>query len=168
MGIIYNTVNRQGYLVGATPRTVLYPFFQIFTGVLIIVWKYACCSDIILRFFFSQINLAIFPALSITKWMDRGYLVGATPPTVLYQLFWNFIGVLVMVWKHACGLDIILRLFLSLFRKLNIVIFQALYITKWMDRDTLWAQLLLKFYTDSFKTSLMFWSCSENMHVVWI
>ena len=33
---------------------------------------------------------------------------------------------------------------------------------------TLWAQLLLKFYTDSFETSLVFWSWSEDMHVVWI
>ena len=31
--------------------------------------------------------------------MDRGYLVGATSPTVLYRFFRNFTGVLIMVWK---------------------------------------------------------------------
>ena len=35
-----------------------------------------------------------------------------------------------------------------------------------MDRDTLWAQLLLQFYTDALETSLVFWSWSEDMHVV--
>ena len=38
--------------------------------------------------------------------------MGATPPTVLYRFFRNFTGVLVMVFRYACGLDIILRLFL--------------------------------------------------------
>ena len=55
--------------------------------------------QIIFCHFFHKLNLAIFPALSITKWMDRGYLVGATPPTVLCQFFRNFTGVLVMVWR---------------------------------------------------------------------
>ena len=44
--------------------------------------------------------------------MDRGYLVGPTPPTVLYPFFRTFTGVLVMVGRYACGLDIILRLLL--------------------------------------------------------
>ena len=33
---------------------------------------------------------------------------------------------------------------------------------------TLCAQLLLQFYADSFETLQMFWSWSEDMHVVWI
>ena len=33
---------------------------------------------------------------------------------------------------------------------------------------TLRAQLLLQFYTNSFETSLVFWSWSEDIHVVWI
>ena len=33
-----------------------------------------------------------------------------------------------------------------------------------MDRDTLSAQLLLQFYTDSLETSLVIWSWSENTH----
>ena len=34
---------------------------------------------------------------------------------VLYWLFWNFACVFFMVWECACGLDVIVRLFLSLF-----------------------------------------------------
>ena len=33
---------------------------------------------------------------------------------------------------------------------------------------TLCAQLLLQFYADSFETSQVFWSWSEDVHVVWI
>ena len=35
-----------------------------------------------------------------------------------------------------------------------------------IEVGTLWAQLLLQFYTDSFETSLVFWSWSVAMHVV--
>ena len=33
---------------------------------------------------------------------------------------------------------------------------------------TLCAHLLLQFYIDSFETSQVFWTWSEDMHVVWI
>ena len=69
--------------------------------------------QIIFCCFFRKLNLAIFRALSITMWMASGYLVGATPPTVLYRFFWSCTGVSVMVWRYACGLDISLRLILS-------------------------------------------------------
>ena len=123
---------RKRYLVGATPHTVLYRFFWNFTGVLVMLWRYACGLDIILRLFLSKLNLAIFRALSITMWMDRGYLVDATPPTVLYRFFWNFTGVLVMVWKYACGLDIILRLIIVTFLSVELsylsgIIFNKVY-----------------------------------------
>ena len=37
------------------------------------------------------------------------YLVGATPATVMDQSFWNFKGVLVMVWRYACAFYKILK-----------------------------------------------------------
>ena len=46
---------------------------------------------------FHKLNLAIFWALYITKEMDSGHLVVATPPTVLLRFFGNFTGVLVTV-----------------------------------------------------------------------
>ena len=125
------------HCVGATFHTVLYRFLRNYTGVLVMVWKYACGLDIILRFFlslFSQVELAIFRAFSITKWTDSGHLVVATP-IVSNQFFRNFNGVLVIVWRYACGLDIILRLFfVTFFHKLNLAIFRALSITQWMDK----------------------------------
>ena len=43
---------RSMYLVGATPPTFLYRFFWNFTGALVMVWRYVCGLDIILRLFF--------------------------------------------------------------------------------------------------------------------
>ena len=40
--------------------------------------------------------------------------VSKTPPTILFGHFLNFTGVLFTVWKCACGLDIIVKLFFSL------------------------------------------------------
>ena len=39
----------------------------------------------------------------------------ATPPTVLFRLFCNFTDVLIMLWKCACDLDIILGLIFETF-----------------------------------------------------
>ena len=62
--------------------------------------------------------------------MDRGYLVGATPPTVLYRLFQNFTGVLVMVWRYACSLCIILRLFFVTFSQFELSHFSGIFYNK--------------------------------------
>ena len=40
----------------------------------------------------------------------------------LCRSFWNCTGVFVMVWRCACDLDIIFRLFISLFRILNVCV----------------------------------------------
>ena len=53
-------------------------------------------------------HLVIFQARILSKCIDTGCLV-CTTPTVLCQSFWNFTGVLVMVWRCASGLDIVLR-----------------------------------------------------------
>ena len=49
---------------------------------------------------------------------QRVSLVRATPLTVLYQLFWNFACVFLMVWGCACGLDIVVGSFLVTFSAL--------------------------------------------------
>ena len=41
-----------------------------------------------------------------------GYIVRATPTSILFQSFWNFANVLFLVWRCACGLDIIIKLIL--------------------------------------------------------
>ena len=59
--------------------------------------------------------------------------------------------------------------FSHIFRKLNLVIFGAFATVKVKKIvGTLCAQLHLQFDADSFETSQVFWSWSENMHMVWI
>ena len=71
-----------------------------------------------------------------------------------------------MVGRCACDLDIILDYVLSLFNKLNVVIFMHYYYQSESIVGALCAQLLLQFYVYSFETSQVFWSWSEDM--VWI
>ena len=67
-------------------------------------------------------------------------LVNATPPTVLAELFWNFVGVSVKVWRCAWRLAVILRLFLfTFFRSSNLVIFGLNAFRHW---GILWTQLV--------------------------
>ena len=56
---------------------------------------------------------------------------------------------------------------LLIFSQVKLSHIPSIILTKRMKGDTLWARLLLQFYTDSFETSLVFWLWSENMHVVW-
>ena len=109
---------------------LLLQFFTDSSETSLVFWSwsedYACDLDMILRLFlllFHNLNLVLFQALYITRWMDREYLVCATPPTVLYRFFWNFTGVLVMVWRYACGLDLIFRSFLSYKTSLSLMFF---------------------------------------------
>ena len=54
-------------------------------------------------------------------------LVSATPPTVLGQSFWNFTGVLRMVWRYAyCFFQNPESIFHHFFRIFNLDIFRAL------------------------------------------
>ena len=69
---------------------------------------------IIFYHFFHFVNLVIFRPLCI----DSGYLVSATAHTILYRSFWNFAHVFCMVWRCACGLDIIIALIFVTFSTL--------------------------------------------------
>ena len=82
-------------------------------------WRCACALDIILWLYFSHffcfVNLVFFPYERLSKCIDSGYLVGATPLTVFHQLFWNIGDVFSIEWRCACGFGVILWLFFSLF-----------------------------------------------------
>ena len=106
------------YLVSATPPTVFGESFWNFTGVLRMVWRYAYCFFRILKLFFITLcifNLDIFRALILQICIWSMYLVSATPPTVFGQSFWNFTGVLRMVWRYAYCFFRILKLFFITF-----------------------------------------------------
>ena len=63
--------------------------------------------------FFHFVNFVIFWPQILWKSGDSGYLVSATPHTILYRSLWNFAYVFAMVWRCACGLDIILELIVT-------------------------------------------------------
>ena len=104
-------------LVSATPPTVLGQSFWNFTGVLRMVWRYAYCFFWILKLFFITFFpfLDIFRALILQICIWSMYLVSATPPTVFGDSFWNFTGVLGMVWRYAYCFFRILKLFFITF-----------------------------------------------------
>ena len=106
-------------LVSATPPTVLGQSFWNFTGVLRMVWRYAYCffqnPELIFYHFFPIFNLDIFRALILQICIWSMYLVSATPPTVFGESFWNFTGVLRMVWRYAYCFFRILKLFFITF-----------------------------------------------------
>ena len=58
--------------------------------------------------------LSLCPSVCLSVNIYPQCLVSATL-TVLYRSVWNFAYVFFMVWGCACGLDIIVRSFLSLF-----------------------------------------------------
>ena len=110
-----------GYLVSATPHTILYQSFLNFAHVFSMVWRCACGLDIILALIFvtfSTANFVIFLPKILWKCCDSGYFVSATPYTTLYRSFWNFAHVFAMVWRCAYGLDIILELIFVTFSTL--------------------------------------------------
>ena len=74
-----------GYLVSATPHTILYWSLRNFAHVFAMVWRCAHGLDIILELIFNTFS---------TLW-------SATPHTILYQSFWNFAHVFSMVWRCA-------------------------------------------------------------------
>ena len=79
---------------------------------------------------------------------------------ILSKLHWCFGHGL----KNACGLGLLVD-FLLLFRKLNLAIFPAFSITKLMDRGR---NLSYSFLPILSKAPLVFWSCSEDMHEIWV
>ena len=89
-------------------------------GMRICMWfGYNC--EMIFCHFFHFMNLVIFRPQCI----DSGYLVNATH-TILYRSFWNFAHVFSMVWRCACGLDIILVLIFITFSTLRTLSFPDL------------------------------------------
>ena len=105
-----------GYLVITTPHTILY---RNFAHVFSMVWRCACGLDVILALIFvtfSTLRTLSFSDLRLYESVVTvGTFVSATPHTILYQSLWNFAYVFAMVWRCACGLDIILELIFATF-----------------------------------------------------
>ena len=61
--------------------------------------------------------------------------MSATPLTVLFRLLWNFACVFFMVWGCACDLDVIVRLFFSLFPHCELSLFSPSIYRQWVPRE---------------------------------
>ena len=105
-----------GYLVSATPHTILYQSFWNFAHVFSMVWRYACGLDLIFAFIF--VTFSTLRTLSFSDLRFYENVVSATPHTILYRSFWNFVHVFPMVWRYAYGLDIVLELIFITFSTL--------------------------------------------------
>ena len=120
--------------MGTTRPTVLYRFFLNFTGVLVMVLRYACGLDIFVRLFFLlflQVELCHFSGIIYNKVNGQGIPCGRNFSRsfiqILSKLHWCFgHGLKICMW-FGYNPQIIFCYFLC---KLNFVIFQALYITK--------------------------------------
>ena len=106
-----------GYLVSATPHTILYGSFWIFFGYN--PWMNFC-------HFFHFVNFVIFWPQILWKCIDIEYLVSATPYTISVLSSCNFAHLLSMVWRCAYGWDLILQLICVTSPFVNLVIFQFL------------------------------------------
>ena len=158
----------------ATSSTVLCWSFLNFTGVFVMDWRYACALDIILRLifdtFFRILNFVIFQFWILSKGIDSGYLVCATPPIVLCQSFWNCTGVFVMVWRCACGLDIILRLIVvTFFYILNQVIFLVQILSKGFNSGYFLCTappVLCRSFWNFTGVFIMVWRCACGLNII--
>ena len=107
------------YLVSATPPVfwrILLKLYRCFKDGLKICILFFQNPEIIFYHFFRIFNLDIFRALILQICIWSMYLVSATPPTVFGESFWNFTGVLRMVWRYAyCFFRVLKLFFLSLF-----------------------------------------------------
>ena len=128
------------------------------------------CLDIIVRLFFITFSTFWTYVIFRPQCVDSGYLVSATPHTILYQSFWNFAHVFSMVWRCACGLDIILALIFVAFSTLRTLWFSDLRFYESLETvGSLWAQLLIQFHTDLFETLhffIMVWRYAYGLDII--
>ena len=108
----------------ATPPTVLYHSHWNYADILTIIWRYAYAFYRILKllffFFFYVFHIFNFQHnFFMLQYYESAYssryLVSTNPPTVLSKCFWNFTGILLVVWGYTCALGILKLCFFYLF-----------------------------------------------------
>ena len=96
-------------------RPILLKLYRCFKDGLKICILFFQNPEIIFYHFFPIFNLDIFRAVVLQICIWSMYLVSVTPPTVFGESFWNFTGVLRMVWRYAYCFFRILKLFFITF-----------------------------------------------------
>ena len=118
--------------------------------------------EIIFYHFFRIFNLDIFRALILQICIWSMYLVSATPPTVFGESFWNFTGVLRIVWRYAYCFFRILKLFFYHFLRIfNLDIFRALIL-----QICIWSMYLVS-ATPPTVFGESFWNFTDVLRMVW-
>ena len=166
-------MNKQGIPCG---RNSSYSFIPILSkldwcfghGEKICLW-FGYYPQIIFCYFFLQVELSHFSGIIYNKVHGKGIPCGCKSSYsfkhCLLKLHWCFgHGLKICMWLRYNPRII----FYYFFCKLNLAIFPALSIIKWMDRRYLVVATRPTVFTDSFETWLVFWSWSEDMHVVCI
>ena len=161
-----------GYLVSATSYNFLLIFLKLCTcfrhGLEMCMW-FGYNPWINFCHFFHFVNFVIFWPQILWKSRDSGYLVSATPHTILYRSLWNFAYVFAMVWRCAYGLDIILELIF--------VTFSTLWTLSFLTSDSMkvyrqWLPCkrnpLYNFMPVFMQLCTSFFPWFEDVHVVWI
>ena len=119
--------------------------------------------------FFHFVNFVFFWPQILWKSGDSGYLVSATPHTILYRSLWNFVHVFAMVWRCARGLDIILELIF--------VTYSTLWTLSFLTSDSMKVYRQWLSYKRNSSYNFMpvfmqlctsFFPWFEDVHVVWI
>ena len=166
--IIFNKVNGHWILCWRNSSYSFIPFFSKLHwcfgyGLKIFMWlRY---NHQIILFLFLQVELSHISSIVYNKVNGQGILCGCnfsysfSDSFETLLLFWSWSN-LHVAWMYSS--DFYVTFFASW------TIFWALFITMWMDRGYLVGATLQQFYTDFFETSLVFWSWSENKHVIWI
>ena len=103
-------------------RNSSYNFIPIFLklctwflhGLKMCIWfGYNTCINF--SHFFHFVNFVIFWPQILWKCIDSGYLESTTPYTISILSTCNFAHLFSMVWRCACGLDLILQLIFATF-----------------------------------------------------
>ena len=98
-----------------------------------------------------------------------GCLVSATPLTVLYRSFWNFVCVFFMARRCACGLDIIVRLiiFCHFFHIVNLESFFTSIYRQWVPLVSATPLTVLYWLFWNFAcVFFMVWGCACGLGII--
>ena len=143
-------------------RPILLKLYRCFKDGLKICILFFQNPEIIFYHFFPIFNLDIFRALILQICIWSMYLVSATPPTVFGESFWNFTGVLRMVWRYAyCFFRILKLFFITFFAFFNLDIFRALIL-----QICIWSMYLVS-ATPPTVFGESFWNFTDVLRMVW-
>ena len=89
--------------------------------------------------------------------------MSATPPAFLYQSFWNFTFILIMVWRYACAFYRILKYFFFSF-------FFYIFILDFFHASILWKYICSRYLVSATPPTVLnrsFWNFTDVLIMLW-